>query len=85
MSMTMRRLARAVTAGLVAAAALTAAARSAEAAGTPGFAAAGHERHFGTAVAANHLGEADRAATRDRVPLHLVPGATARERSAAGT
>ncbi|WP_425597484.1 hypothetical protein [Streptomyces tendae] len=64
--MTMRRLARAATAGLVAAGALTAAAHSAEAADTLGSAAAGQGRYFGTAVAANHLGEADCAATLDR-------------------
>ncbi|MGW5568917.1 endo-1,4-beta-xylanase [Streptomyces tendae] len=66
MSMTVRRLTRAATAGLVAAAALTAAAHSAEAADTLGSAAAGQGRYFGTAVAANHLGEADYAATLDR-------------------
>lgn len=66
MSMTVRRLSRAFTAGLVAAAALTAAAHSAEAADTPGSAAAAQGRYFGTAVAARHLGEADYAATLDR-------------------
>ncbi|ANB10147.1 1,4-beta-xylanase [Streptomyces ambofaciens] len=66
MSMTLLRLSRAATAGLVAAAALTAAAHTAEAADTLGSAAAGQGRYFGTAVAANHLGEADYAATLNR-------------------
>ncbi|MFF9799317.1 endo-1,4-beta-xylanase [Streptomyces rochei] len=69
MRMTLLRLSRAVTAGLVAAAALTAAAHSAEAAeaaDTLGSAAAAQGRYFGTAVAAGHLGEADYAATLDR-------------------
>ncbi|MEU5738096.1 endo-1,4-beta-xylanase [Streptomyces tendae] len=73
MSMTVRRLTRAATAGLVAAAALTAAAHSAEAAGTLGSAAAGQGRYFGTAVAANHLGEADYAATLDREFSSVTP------------
>jgi cellulase/cellobiase CelA1 len=62
----LRRLSRAATAGLVAAAALTTAAHSAEAADSLGSAAAGQGRYFGTAVAASHLGEADYAATLDR-------------------
>ncbi|MFD4348534.1 hypothetical protein ACFWQ6_27305 [Streptomyces coelicoflavus] len=57
MSTTLRRLLRATIAGLVAAAALTAAAHSAEAADTLGSAAAGH------------LGEADHAATPDERPI----------------
>ncbi|MEU9633775.1 endo-1,4-beta-xylanase [Streptomyces tendae] len=73
MSMTVRRLTRAATAGLVAAAALTAAAHSAEAADTLGSAAAGQGRYFGTAVAANHLGEADYAATLDREFSSVTP------------
>ncbi|NEB11882.1 1,4-beta-xylanase [Streptomyces coelicoflavus] len=73
MSMTVRRLSRAATAGLVAAAALTAAAHSAEAADTLGSAAAGQGRYFGTAVAANHLGEADYAATLDREFSSVTP------------
>ncbi|MCL7368976.1 endo-1,4-beta-xylanase [Streptomyces ardesiacus] len=66
MNMMLRRLSRAAAAGLVAAAALTAAAHSAEAADTLGSAAAGQGRYFGTAVAAGHLGEADYTATLDR-------------------
>ncbi|CAM5727603.1 hypothetical protein SVIOM342S_09656 [Streptomyces violaceorubidus] len=73
MSMIVRRLSRAVTAGLVAAAALTAAAHSAEAADTLGSAAAGQGRYFGTAVAAGHLGEADYAATLDREFSSVTP------------
>ncbi|WP_370665866.1 endo-1,4-beta-xylanase [Streptomyces sp. IBSBF 2507] len=73
MSMTVRRMTRAATAGLVAAAALTAAAHSAEAADTLGSAAAGQGRYFGTAVAANHLGEADYAATLDREFSSVTP------------
>lgn len=73
MSMTVRRLTRAATAGLVAAAALTVAAHSAEAADTLGSAAAGQGRYFGTAVAANHLGEADYAATLDREFSSVTP------------
>ncbi|WP_159323845.1 endo-1,4-beta-xylanase [Streptomyces tendae] len=73
MRMTVRRLTRAATAGLVAAAALTAAAHSAEAADTLGSAAAGQGRYFGTAVAANHLGEADYAATLDREFSSVTP------------
>ncbi|MFF4911793.1 endo-1,4-beta-xylanase [Streptomyces tendae] len=73
MGMTVRRLTRAATAGLVAAAALTAAAHSAEAADTLGSAAAGQGRYFGTAVAANHLGEADYAATLDREFSSVTP------------
>ncbi|MFJ3037656.1 endo-1,4-beta-xylanase [Streptomyces tendae] len=73
MSMTVGRLTRAATAGLVAAAALTAAAHSAEAADTLGSAAAGQGRYFGTAVAANHLGEADYAATLDREFSSVTP------------
>ncbi|MFE5599143.1 endo-1,4-beta-xylanase [Streptomyces coelicoflavus] len=73
MSMTVRRLSRAATAGLVAAAALTAAAHSAEAADTLGSAAAGQGRYFGTAVAAGHLGEADYAATLDREFSSVTP------------
>ncbi|MFE0368978.1 endo-1,4-beta-xylanase [Streptomyces tendae] len=73
MSMTVRRLTRAAAAGLVAAAALTAAAHSAEAADTLGSAAAGQGRYFGTAVAANHLGEADYAATLDREFSSVTP------------
>ncbi|KPC76365.1 hypothetical protein ADL35_22745 [Streptomyces sp. NRRL WC-3753] len=66
MSMMLRRLSRAAAAGLVAAAALTAAAHSVEAADTLGSAAAGQGRCFGTAVAADHLGEADCVAPPDR-------------------
>ncbi|MEV0015504.1 endo-1,4-beta-xylanase [Streptomyces tendae] len=73
MSTTVRRLTRAAAAGLVAAAALTAAAHSAEAADTLGSAAAGQGRYFGTAVAANHLGEADYAATLDREFSSVTP------------
>ncbi|CAM5548339.1 Beta-xylanase OS=Streptomyces tendae OX=1932 GN=GUR47_05060 PE=3 SV=1 [Streptomyces tendae] len=68
-----KRLSRAATAGLVAAAALTAAAHSAEAADTLGSAAAGQGRYFGTAVAASHLGEADYAATLDREFTSVTP------------
>ncbi|MYS57069.1 1,4-beta-xylanase, partial [Streptomyces sp. SID6013] len=73
MSMKLRRLSRAATAGLVAAAALTAAAHSAEAADTLGSAAAGQGRYFGTAVAASHLGEADYTATLDREFSSVTP------------
>lgn len=73
MSMIVRRLSRAATAGLVAAAALTAAAHSAEAADTLGSAAAGQGRYFGTAVAASHLGESDYAATLDREFSSVTP------------
>ncbi|MGV9283867.1 endo-1,4-beta-xylanase [Streptomyces sp. NPDC003730] len=68
-----RSLSRAAAAGLVAAAALTAAAHSAEAADTLGSAAAGQGRYFGTAVAASHLGEADYAATLDREFSSVTP------------
>lgn len=73
MSMKLRRLSRAATAGLVAAAALTAAAHSAEAADTLGSAAAGQGRYLGTAVAASHLGEADYTATLDREFSSVTP------------
>ncbi|XKK61757.1 hypothetical protein HFP71_02330 [Streptomyces sp. ARC32] len=61
MSTTLRRLLRAAVAGLVAAAALTAAAHSAEAADTLGSAAGGR------------LGEADHAATPDRESGSVPP------------
>ncbi|MEU9594292.1 endo-1,4-beta-xylanase [Streptomyces sp. NPDC048193] len=73
MYMSLRRLGRAATAGLVAAAALTAAAHSAEAADTLGSAAAGKGRYVGTAVAAGHLGEAAYAATLDREFTSVTP------------
>ncbi|MDT0614929.1 endo-1,4-beta-xylanase [Streptomyces lancefieldiae] len=73
MSMTLLRLSRAAAAGLIAAAALTAAAHSAEAADTLGSAAAGQGRYFGTAVAANHLGESAYAATLDREFTSVTP------------
>ncbi|MGC9438229.1 endo-1,4-beta-xylanase [Streptomyces sp. WG5] len=66
MRMTLLRFSRAATAGLVAAAALTAAAHSAEAADSLGSAAAGQGRYFGTAVAASHLDEADYVSTLNR-------------------
>ncbi|MFD8432446.1 MULTISPECIES: hypothetical protein [Streptomyces] len=73
MSMALRRLLRAAIAGLVAAAALTAAAHSAEAADTLGSAAAGQGRYVGTAMAAGHLGEADYAAAPDRESGSVTP------------
>ncbi|MGC9495970.1 endo-1,4-beta-xylanase [Streptomyces sp. WG7] len=73
MRMTLLRLSRAVTAGLVAAAALTAAAHSAEAADSLGSAAAGQGRCFGTAVAASHLDEADCVATLNRESTSATP------------
>ncbi|WCN04742.1 endo-1,4-beta-xylanase [Streptomyces sp. M92] len=74
MRMTLLRLSRAATAGIVAAAALTAAAHSAEAApsagpaaaDTLGSAAAAQGRYFGAAVASGHLGEADYVSTLNR-------------------
>ncbi|WP_372450465.1 endo-1,4-beta-xylanase [Streptomyces tagetis] len=68
-----RRLARAVTAGFVAATALTAAAHGAAAADTLGSAAAGKGLYFGTAVAANHLGESAYTATLDREFSSVTP------------
>ncbi|MFE1025535.1 endo-1,4-beta-xylanase [Streptomyces sp. NPDC058818] len=76
MSMTLLRLSRAATAGLVAAAALTAATHSAEAAraaDTLGSAAAGQGRYFGTAVAASHLDEADYVSTLNREFTSATP------------
>lgn len=74
MSMTFKRLSRSVTAGLVAVAALTAAAHPAEAAAdTLGSVAASQGRYFGTAVAANHLGESAYAATLDREFTSVTP------------
>ncbi|MFK0115441.1 endo-1,4-beta-xylanase [Streptomyces sp. NPDC090994] len=71
--MYLTRVLRAATAGLVAATALAAAAHTAEAADTLGSAAAGQGRYFGTAVAANHLGESDYAATLDREFTSVTP------------
>ncbi|MGW8063741.1 endo-1,4-beta-xylanase [Streptomyces ziwulingensis] len=73
MRMTLLRLAGAATAGLVAAAALTTAAHSAEAADTLGSAAAGQGRSFGAAVAANHLDEAGYTATLNREFTSATP------------
>ncbi|MBT2411277.1 endo-1,4-beta-xylanase [Streptomyces sp. ISL-12] len=71
--MYLTRSLRAATAGLVAATALAAAAHTAEAADTLGSAAAGQGRYFGTAVAANHLGESDYAATLNREFTSVTP------------
>ncbi|WP_406151374.1 endo-1,4-beta-xylanase [Streptomyces sp. NBC_01012] len=60
-----RRTLSLVTAGVLAAAGVVALAGSAQAAGELGDAAAASGRYFGTAVAANHLGEADYASTLD--------------------
>ncbi|WP_431682363.1 endo-1,4-beta-xylanase [Kitasatospora sp. KL5] len=61
----LRRAALAGTAGLLAAAGLAGAAGTAHAAGTLGASAAAKGRYFGTAVAANHLGESAYATTLD--------------------
>ncbi|MGW0784841.1 endo-1,4-beta-xylanase [Streptomyces sp. NPDC002913] len=60
-----RRALSLVTAGVLAAAGVVALAGSAEAVGALGDAAAAKGRYFGTAVAANHLGEAAYASTLD--------------------
>lgn len=60
-----RRALSLVTAGVLAAAGVVAFAGSAEAVGALGDAAAAKGRYFGTAVAANHLGEAAYASTLD--------------------
>lgn len=60
-----RRALSLVTAGVLAAAGVVALAGSAEATGALGDAAAAKGRYFGTAVAANHLGEAAYASTLD--------------------
>ncbi|MFF5897698.1 endo-1,4-beta-xylanase [Streptomyces argenteolus] len=60
-----RRAMSLVTAGVLAAAGVVALAGSAEAVGALGDAAAAKGRYFGTAVAANHLGEAAYASTLD--------------------
>ncbi|MFB6774737.1 endo-1,4-beta-xylanase [Streptomyces sp. NPDC056337] len=75
MTMPLRCLARTAAAGLVAVAALATAGHTAEAeaADTLGSAAAGQGRYFGAAVAANHLGEADYAATLDREFTSATP------------
>ncbi|MEU1128090.1 endo-1,4-beta-xylanase [Streptomyces sp. NPDC005899] len=54
-----------LTAGVLAAAGVVSLAGTAQAAGTLGDAAAAKGRYFGTAVAANHLGEAQYASTLD--------------------
>ncbi|MEV6211343.1 endo-1,4-beta-xylanase [Kitasatospora sp. NPDC051914] len=61
----LRRVALAGTAGLLAAAGLAGAASTAHAASTLGASAAAKGRYFGTAVAANHLGESAYATTLD--------------------
>lgn len=60
-----RRALSFVTAGVLAAAGVVALAGSAQAVGALGDAAAAKGRYFGTAVAANHLGEAAYASTLD--------------------
>ncbi|MER5894529.1 endo-1,4-beta-xylanase [Streptomyces sp. NPDC001876] len=60
-----RRAVSLITAGVLAAAGVVSLAGTAEAVGTLGNAAAAKGRYFGTAVAANHLGEAQYASTLD--------------------
>ncbi|WP_406414064.1 endo-1,4-beta-xylanase [Streptomyces halstedii] len=60
-----RRVVSVLTAGVLAAAGVVSLAGTAEATGALGDAAAAKGRYFGTAVAANHLGEAQYASTLD--------------------
>ncbi|MFD4694126.1 endo-1,4-beta-xylanase [Streptomyces sp. NPDC058463] len=60
-----RRAVSLITAGVLAAAGVVSLAGTAEAVGALGDAAAAKGRYFGTAVAANHLGEAQYASTLD--------------------
>ncbi|MFD9500099.1 endo-1,4-beta-xylanase [Streptomyces sp. NPDC060035] len=60
-----RRAVSLITAGVLAAAGVVSLAGTAEAVGTLGNAAAAKGRYFGTAVAANHLSEAQYASTLD--------------------
>lgn len=68
-----RRALAAGTAALLAAAGVVAFAGTAHAAGTLGDAAAEKGRYFGTAVAANHLGEADYTGTLDTEFSSVTP------------
>ncbi|MGW5129189.1 endo-1,4-beta-xylanase [Streptomyces sp. NPDC004069] len=68
-----RRAAQAFTAVLLAASTVTALSHTAAAADTLGSAAAGKGRYFGTAVAANHLGESAYAGTLDREFNQVTP------------
>ncbi|MFB7329829.1 endo-1,4-beta-xylanase [Streptomyces sp. NPDC056190] len=68
-----RRAAQAFTAVLLAASTVTALSHTAAAADTLGSAAAGKGRYFGTAVAANHLGESAYASTLDREFNQVTP------------